>query len=72
MPDQPAINMSGPFFAIANITTGRIIYSGKSATSMATRLAPGTCWGRGWSTERAVKQAAEWRDWFAGKERGEA
>ena len=70
MNKQPDANRTGPYYAVANIATAVVIYSGKSFTAMAVRLAPGTCWGRGWSSVAAVEQCNEWREWFAARNEG--
>ena len=72
MPNQPTTNISGPYYAVQNIASAICIYSGKSLTSAVMRLAPGTCYGRGWTTEQAVTQCNEWRDWFAARSKGES
>jgi hypothetical protein len=62
--------MSGHHFAVCHIATAVIIYSGKSLTTAASKLKPGTCWGRGWTTEKAVTQANQWREYFASRRTG--
>ena len=66
MTDQPETNLTGPYYAVCDIETAIIVYNGMSTNGLR-HLIPGRCWGRGWTTEAAIRMANEWREWFAAR-----
>ena len=48
--------MDGCYYAVAEIATGTIVYSGRSAASCAAALEPGTCY-----VKEGNRTLAEWR-----------
>jgi hypothetical protein len=51
-------------YAIVRIRTGRVLYAGDNLTKAALALEPGTCFGRGATSDLAVQNALAWAERF--------
>lgn len=47
-------------YAVVVIVSHRVLYVGTRISTAARWLEPGTCWGKGMTEQRAVREALDW------------